>query len=48
MNATKSADQIERERDSLRVAEKRALAMAVKGKRGERRWSKLKERLLPC
>jgi exodeoxyribonuclease V alpha subunit len=29
------------------VGQKRALAMAVKGKRDERRWSKLKERLLP-
>jgi exodeoxyribonuclease V alpha subunit len=29
------------------VGQKRALAMAVNGKRDERRWSKLKERLLP-
>ena len=29
------------------VGQKRALAMAVKGKRDERRWSKLSERLLP-
>ena len=29
------------------LGQKRALAMAVKGKRDERRWSKLKERLLP-
>ena len=29
------------------VGQKRALAMAVKGKRDERRWSKLRERLLP-
>jgi exodeoxyribonuclease V alpha subunit len=28
------------------VGQKRALAMAVKGKQVERRWSKLKERLL--
>jgi exodeoxyribonuclease V alpha subunit len=29
------------------VGQKRALAMAVKGKGDERRWSKLRERLLP-
>jgi len=29
------------------VGQKRALAMAVKGKRDERRWSKLRERLMP-
>ena len=29
------------------VGQKRALAMAIKGKRDERRWSKLKEQLLP-
>ena len=34
-------------RSVVLVGQKRALAMAVKGKRDERRWSKLKERLLP-
>lgn len=29
------------------VGQTRALAMAVKGKRDERRWLKLRERLLP-
>jgi len=29
------------------VGQKRALAIAVKGKRDERRWSKLRERLMP-
>ncbi len=29
------------------VAQQKALAMAVTGKRDERRWSKLRKRLLP-
>ena len=36
-----------RKRLVVLVGQKRALAMAVNGKRDERRWSKLKERLLP-